>query len=293
VTGSGRRASGEGGIGRLRRSVTLAAAALIFATLAGATYQGVSTAFERREYPPPGVMVDVGGHQLHVYCSGSGAPTVVLEAAAMGTAGAWAWVTPLVAPQRRVCVYDRAGLGWSESGDQGFDPLRVADELHVLLENANEHGPFVLVGHGLGASFARLYATRFPADLQGLVLVDPPVPGTGRDQQVARLVTMAPWLARVGILRATRLLSTEARTLPGRMGGATRAFLNRPDHLTRAGHELERWDEIVALAARLPVPPVPVRSIAVAGPDPLALITSEAQAQQVATAIEEVIRAGT
>ena len=283
------RAVGEGGLRRLRRVGKLAALILIFSVLAGATYQGVSTAIERREYPPPGVMVDVGGHQLHLYCSGAGAPTVVLESPALGNSAAWAWVMPLVAAARRVCVYDRAGLGWSESGDRGFDPLRVAEELHALLEHAKEPRPFVLVGHGLGASFARLYAARFPTALRGLVLVDAPG-GPGRDERVTRLVRVAPWLARAGILRATRLLSTEASTLPGRTGDAMRAFLNRPDHLTRAGSELERWDDIVALASRAPAPPVPVRSIEVTGSDPLALITSDAQARQVAAAIDEVIQ---
>jgi pimeloyl-ACP methyl ester carboxylesterase len=214
---------------------------------------------------------------------------VVLEAPALGSSGAWAWVTPLLAARTRVCVYDRAGLAWSESGDLGFDPLRVAEELHVLLPNAKESGPFVLVGQGLGAAFARLYAARFPEDLRALVLVDPPLAGTGNDERTTRLVRMSPWLARAGILRATQLLSSEARTLPHRSGGAMRAFLNRPNHLTRGGRELERWDDIVNLSARATMPPIPMRSITVAGPDPLALITSDEQARQVAAAIEDVI----
>jgi pimeloyl-ACP methyl ester carboxylesterase len=288
VTTPGRRGSGEGAH-RLRRALKLVSPIAIFAVLVGATYQGVSTAIERREYPPPGVMVDVGGHQLHLFCSGSGSPTVVFESPALGTSGAWAWVTPLVAARTRVCVYDRAGLGWSESGDRGFDPLRVADELHTLLPGAQESGPYVLVGQGLGAAFARLYAARFHPELRGLVLVDAPDAGTGRDERTTRLVRMSPWLARAGILRATRLLSSEARTLPHRSGEAQRAFLNRPNHLTRGGRELERWTDIVEIAARAPLPPIPVRSIAVAGPAPLALITSEEQARQVAAAVQDLI----
>jgi pimeloyl-ACP methyl ester carboxylesterase len=238
------------------------------------------------------MMVPVGAHQLHIFCTGSGTPTVVLEAPALGPSSAWGWLTPLLTARTRVCVYDRAGLGWSESGDQGFDPLRVAEELHVLLERAGEPQPFVLVGHGLGASFARLYAARFSAALRGIVLVDAPVVGTRRDARTARLVSMSPWLARAGVLRAMRILSRAARTLPGRSGGATRSFLNRPDHLTRGGDELERWDDIVALAARSEMPPIPTRSIDVAGRHPLALITSDEQARKVAAAIDEVIRSG-
>src|SRR5215216_5878197 len=129
--------------------------------LVGATYQGVSTALERHRFPRPGRMVDVGGHQLHLYCTGEGAPLVVLEAPAAGMSAAWGWVQPQVARVTRVCSYDRAGLGWSDRSDGPYTPDAVVGELHTLLASAGERGPFVIVGHGLGAEFARLFASRF------------------------------------------------------------------------------------------------------------------------------------
>ena len=98
---------------------------MLFATLAGATYQGAATAIERRKFPHPGRMIDIGGLQLHIYCTGNGAPTVVLEAPAAGMSAAWGWVQPAVAQTTRVCSYDRAGLGWSEAGDQPKVDLAV------------------------------------------------------------------------------------------------------------------------------------------------------------------------
>src|SRR5215211_4670781 len=98
----------------IRRMALRVAMVLAFLLLAGATCQGVATAIERRQFPRPGGMVDVGGHQLHIYCVGTGTPTVVLEAPAVGMSAAWGAVQPSIARVTRVCSYDRAGLGWSE-----------------------------------------------------------------------------------------------------------------------------------------------------------------------------------
>src|SRR5919109_2646978 len=130
----------------------------MFLVLAGATYQGVATALERREFPHPGRLVDVGGHQLHLYCTGEGTPTVVLEAPAAGLSAAWGWIQPRVAETTRVCSYDRAGLGWSEAGDAPFDPADVPVQLRALLDAAGERAPYVMVGQELGAALATLYA---------------------------------------------------------------------------------------------------------------------------------------
>src|SRR5205814_9411789 len=132
--------------------------------LIGATYQGVATALERRQFPHPGRMIDVGGHQLHLYCVGQGAPTVVLEAPATTMSTAWAWVQTALAKTTRVCSYDRAGLGWSESGDAPFAPQEVPAERNAVLLQAAARGPFVAAAAHLGAPPASLHAARHPDD---------------------------------------------------------------------------------------------------------------------------------
>jgi pimeloyl-ACP methyl ester carboxylesterase len=226
---------------------------LIFLMLAGATYQGVATALERREFPRPGGLVSVGDHQLHLFCLGTGSPSVILEAPAAGPSAVWGVVQRALAGTTRVCSYDRAGLGWSEAGDQPYDPGRVPEELRTLLTSANERGPFVLGGHGLGAAFARSYAARTDADVAALVLIDPPAEG-GPDPQTAWIMPASPWLARVGVLRAGRIIASRADVIGGAAGAATRAFLNRPDHLTRAAAEVARWDAALQIAAAASVP---------------------------------------
>lgn len=277
----------------LRRAFVTGSAILLFLVLAGATYQGVATALERRQYRHPGHLVDVGGHQLHLYCEGRGTPAVVLEAPATAMSSAWAWVQADVAKTTRVCSYDRAGLGWSEAGDAPFTPQAVPVELNALLRLADEHGPYVIVGAELGAAYVSLYASTYPDDIAALVLVDPPGPfrSNPRSDAATRFLTVSPWLARTGVLRATRTLSKSAAGLPQPAGGALTAFLNRPDHLTRAASELSRWDETVAMAEAATLRrTLPVTQVELDGRDRVAVLADRRDAQDVANAIARAVK---
>ena len=236
---------------RTRRITVALSTVLLFAVLAGVTYQSVSNALERRRFPHPGRLVEIGDHQLHLYCVGEGSPTVVLEAPAGGLSMTWAWVQDDLASTTRVCSYDRAGLGWSEAGDGRYDPLRTTDDLHALLQRSGERTPVILAGQEFGAALARLYADRFPRDVAGLVLVDDPSEGDDSHGSARAAVTW-PWLARVGVLRITRSLSRRANGLPAHARGAAQAFLNRPDHLTRAAQEVARVRDVTEAAAVAP-----------------------------------------
>jgi len=276
----------------LRRTLFTGSAILLFVVLAGATYQGVATALERRQFPHPGRMVDVGGHQLHLSCDGRGAPTVLLEAPATAMSSAWAWVQADVAKVTRVCSYDRAGLGWSEAGDVPFTPEAVPTELRMLLQGSGEPGPYVVAGAELGAAYALLYASRYPDDTAALVLVDSPGPFSSNRRSTAatRFLTVSPWLARTGVLRVTRTLTNSAVGLPEPAAGALKAFLNRPDHLTRAAAELSRWDETVAMADAAPQrQTLPVTQVALEGSDRVALLADRRDAQDVANAISRAV----
>ena len=273
----------------LRRAVLRIAAIVLFVTLAGATYQGAATAIERRRFPYPGRMIDIGDHQLHIYCTGKGSPTVVLEAPAVGMSAAWGWVQPAVAQTTRVCSYDRAGLGWSEAGDRPYDPSAVPDQLHVLLTRAGEQGPYVLVGHGLGAAFAKLFAGRFPGDVRSLVLIDPPTTGNA-SAATMRLVSASPWLARAGVLRITRMLSDTVVGLPETSAGPMTSFLNRPDHLTRAASEMARWNEAVSLGDTAPLAAgMRVVPIGTNGAERVAFLTDSTRAAEVTAAITSAV----
>lgn len=277
---------------RTRHVAFIVAGLVTFIVLAGVTYQSVATALERRRFPYPGRLIEVGDHQLHLHCVGEGTPTVVLEAPAAGVSVGWTWVQDEVAKTTRVCSYDRAGLGWSEAGERGYRAARVPDELHTLLERAGEHAPFVIVGHELGASYARMYASRFRDETAALVLVDDPSGSTeSARQRVSRLAGAWPWLARIGVLRATKALSRHASGFSGESGGATRAFLNRPDHLARGALEIRTLRETARDAAAQPLDPaLPVTQVAVNDTDPPALLDSADRAREVTRAIEQTVK---
>jgi pimeloyl-ACP methyl ester carboxylesterase len=118
----------------------------------------------------PGRMIDVGGRRLHLLCSGQGSPTIVLEAGASSFAIDWTLVQRELDRTNRVCSYDRAGLGWSDSsatrGNESHD-------LHRLLGSAGERPPYILVGASRGGLLARAYVAEYPVEVAGLVLVDP------------------------------------------------------------------------------------------------------------------------
>jgi pimeloyl-ACP methyl ester carboxylesterase len=151
-------------------------ALLIVLALAGALYQTWASIRDRQKYPPPGELVNVGGYQLHIYCTGhkqgDGSPTVVLEAAQGGNWLDWSPVQDKIAAFAHVCAYDRAGCGWSDALPSPRHSSQVAESLHTLLHNAGVEGPYVLVGHSIGGIYVRAFANRAPDEVAGIVLVD-------------------------------------------------------------------------------------------------------------------------
>jgi pimeloyl-ACP methyl ester carboxylesterase len=148
------------------------AATVVILLLAGAAYQFIATKLDERKYPPPGRLVDVGGHRLHLYCLGKGTPTVVLDAGLGGGVLDWSTVQPGVSKFARVCAYDRAGMAWSDSGVRPRTSQQVVTELHALLGNAGVRAPYVLVGHSIAGIHVQLYASQYPDEVAGVVLVD-------------------------------------------------------------------------------------------------------------------------
>ena len=186
--------------------------------------------------PPPGRLVDIGGRKLHLNCTGTGSPIVVLESGASSFAIDWALVQPEVATTTRVCSYDRAGMGWSDAGEPER-PDRVVRDLQALLAAAAEKPPYVLVGASRGGLYTRIYQRRHPSEVVGLVQVDP--------SHEERLFTMFRGTAvAIAELTADQILETippgTPRQPPARTPQTGAPFDRLPDALYRARVELER-----------------------------------------------------
>jgi pimeloyl-ACP methyl ester carboxylesterase len=145
-------------------------------------------------------LVDVGGgRRLHISCSGTNVdrgPTVILEAGFGNASAVWNRVQPEVAKFARVCSYDRAGLGASDPVAAQRTVVSAAEDLHALLAAAKIAGPYVLVGHSLGGILARLYASYYPAEVAGMVLVD-----SAHEDEPDRAVALIPADALKEMLR--------------------------------------------------------------------------------------------
>jgi pimeloyl-ACP methyl ester carboxylesterase len=156
----------------LKRSLMAVTLFILVLGIVGTVYQTAATESDQRKFPPPGNLIDVDGFKMHIHCEGAGSPTVILEAMSGGTSTYWGWIQPEIQKETRVCVYDRAGFGWSESDPKSPTLARTVRNLHTLLVNANIEGPYVLVGHSLGGVYVRQFAADYPDEVSGMMLLD-------------------------------------------------------------------------------------------------------------------------
>lgn len=176
----------------------------------GGGLETILEAVDRGAHPMTGQLVDVGGHRLHIECTGSGSPTVVLESGAAESSFYWGGrIAPAMAGTTKVCAYDRAGRGFSEAAAGPQDGVAVANDLHALLAASGNPGPYVLVGHSTGGAYVRIFAARYPDEVAGMVLLDsqpadaftalPDYPALYSSTHTG--LALLPSVARLGIFR--------------------------------------------------------------------------------------------
>jgi pimeloyl-ACP methyl ester carboxylesterase len=204
--------------------LVVAVVALAALVLAGWLYQLWGTASDRRRFPPPGRLIEIGRGRLHLVDSGEGTPAVILEAGIAASCLNWTSLRAQLARFTRVCTYDRASLGWSEAAVSARTISEVVRDLHALLAAARIPMPIVMAGHSFGGLVVRYYAVEHPGQVAGLVLVDPLAANEWRHpseaqrktlHRGARLSRRGALLARFGVVRfALNLLTAGARRIP-------------------------------------------------------------------------------
>ena len=189
----------------------------------------------RADSPPPpvGKLVDLGGHRLHVFCTGHGSPTVLVEAGLGDFSFDWTLVQTRVAHFTRICTYDRAGYAWSDPGPKPRTFAQINLELHDALEKLGEQGPFILVGHSYGGPVVRNFASLYPRDVAGMVLVDSAFEGM-------RVGIGGKKTAQLGV-------GVEARAIP-----QPREDLAEGDKTQTANNDPQPSRELDALSKKLP-----------------------------------------
>jgi pimeloyl-ACP methyl ester carboxylesterase len=238
----------------------------------GCLYQVIAAARDRLNFPPPGEMVPVDGLQMHLQLSGCGAPTVVLETGLGGMSSAWGWIQPETAKFCRVAAYDRAGLGWSETDNSPKSAHLAAHRLRALLHAARVPPPFVLVGHSMGGLLVRVFASCYPDEVTGMVLLDAchpdqhlRSPAIGTHMRTGfRVLRNIPVLTRLGYVRLTGFFNAWADGLPPRQAAEAEAFLSSESHLRTTREESLAWESLCA----------EVRGASELGNIPLAVVTA-------------------
>lgn len=198
------------------------------------------------ENPPPGQLVDVGGYRLHINCMGQGSPTVIMEAGNNDFSVQWSLVQPEIAKSTRVCIYDRAGFGWSDASPYPRTLETTVKELHTLLVSAKVEAPYVMVGHSFGGILVRAFAYQFPDQIAGIVLVD-----SAHQEQVGRVPALQNAATQVigqfrtlSVMQSFGLLALSPEQIPvrGLQGVALqqyRAILATTNYFTVAANETE------------------------------------------------------
>ena len=216
---------------------------LVALGVTGAIYQAIGAQSDKRSFPLPGRLYDVGGYRMHIYCTGpqdTDNPTVILETLSGGSSANWGWIQPEIAKVTRVCSYDRAGLGWSDPSPKPDTLQQTVDDLHALLQKARIIGPYVLVGHSIGGIYARMYAAKYPDEVVGIALVD-----SSHPDQFARIAELQAELeseshnaaifaslARLGIWRLYFATGgeTDFGDLPRQQHDEVAAFWSSPEY---------------------------------------------------------------
>ncbi len=231
----------------LKRIVVTILALLTLVLLSGLAFEQFSRWSSYRDHPPPGQLVAIDGRDMHLHCTGTGSPTVVLEAGWLSHSSLqWVLVQPEISKTTRVCSYDRAGMLWSESIEEEPSAIQIVDRLHKLLETASESPPVIMVGHSMGGLIIMAYAHRYPDEVQGMVFVDSSHPE--QDERLASLYgeeteeesyLVDRLLTEIGVTRLT--LRNEVNSYPNEAEAAQELL---PQSIASGIRESDAWSQI-------------------------------------------------
>ena len=265
---------------------------IVLLLVAGYIFQRRTTAADFEKFPAPGQLVDVGGYSLHIHCTGAeGGPTVVVDAGNGDFSVTWMGIQREVEKSARICTYDRAGYGWSDVSPHPRTATQMSNELHQLLINADVKPPYILVGHSLGGLNVRVYASLYPDEVAGMILVD-----AGHEDQLQRLppeylrlykqqqtyFSVLGFMSRFGILRlignsakGAELAPPQVAKLPKEVQSIYLMMISHPSYFDTTLAELRALPEITA----------EVRATGKLGDTPLLILTADSLDEAAAQSI--------
>jgi len=221
------------------------------------------TKWQHAHNPVPGDFYSVDGRQMHLFCSGTGSPTILIEAAASADWLGWQGVQPQLSQLTRVCTYDRSGHGWSQPRSGPRDAETITRELHALLDQAGVQRPLVLTGHSAGGLYVREYAREFPGEVAGVILIDSSspqqldaLPGFRRSYEADKYrMVRQLWWEKLRVWSGWERLIGNCRNTPSRelehLAGQYNAEMCRPEYVGGEDNELIYFETTCKQAERL------------------------------------------
>jgi len=212
----------------------------------GWIYEKAAAARDDRRFQPPGRLLMVHGHHMHLNSQGRGSPTVVMDSGVGFHSPDWHRIQQKLSEVTRVCTYDRLGYGWSDSALGSRTAFDAAYELHELLVKGGENAPYILVGHGYGALTMQFFASLYPEEVKALVLLDPlheemiPLLPRSRDLVTDRFWDMTNlFFSKAGLHRwaSRRVVEKNFSDLPLPVRSVFQAHYSRPQTLETAYYE--------------------------------------------------------
>ena len=247
---------------QVRRSVTGAGRWMLLPVVAvlglasvGTTYENIAERSDQGTYAAPGESYQVSGHRMHLDCRGHGGPTVVLFNGLGEISASWARITgPVGRHHPGLRLRPRQGRAGAKTTDAPQDGVAAAKDLHTLLAAAGETGPFVLVGHSTGGTYAMTYAARYPEQVAGMVLLDSSSPYQltkvtaypGQYAVMRRGLALLPTLARLGVARLS-----PAPHLPAPAAGQVKALTSTAKAVRNGRDEISVAPRVFAQAQAL------------------------------------------
>lgn len=237
------------------------AGAIGLAILLGAGAEYWAGRRDRRRFPPPGRLISVAGETVHVIEKGKAGPPVIFLAGLGNSALAFSWIDEKVSSAARTYALDRPGLGWSARARASLTAEHSADVVAAALDELKIEEPVIVVAHSFGGVVSRVFASKYPGKVAGLVMID-----SAHEEQLERFPfpvsimarfmlfknTLQKWRSYIGLMRLPGALHDQGHGLPERAQQAFYALLATPKHRRAAASEAKNWraSRKAAMAAR-------------------------------------------
>jgi pimeloyl-ACP methyl ester carboxylesterase len=236
---------------------------ILILLLAPAVWNLAASRYQHARNPVPGALYDVEGRQMHIYCTGTGPYTVLIEAGASADSLGWRGVQRTLSQTTRVCTYDRNGHGWSQPSPGPHDADTIVRKLHALLDKAAVPRPLILTAHSAGGLYIRAYARQFPKEVAGAVMIDSSspaqideLPGWHSDwEQDKRNLPGEIWKDRLQVWSGWDRLTGNCHNAPSKeleyLSAEYDAETCRPEYAGEEDNEVPYFEDSFKQAARL------------------------------------------